>query len=294
MDVHEPVMPGEVLQYLEVHGDGVYVDCTTGLGGHSREIARRLSKGRLICLDRDPFSLEKAKLKLAEFGERIYFRQSRFSQLGQTLAELGIARVQGLLADLGVSRYQLTSPERGFSLSQDGPLNMLMEGSGEPTAAEVVNFLSENELADLIYRLGEERRSRKLARAIVRTRPHRTTLGLARAIEEAVPRTGKLHPATQTFMALRMYVNRELEELESLLEQAPGIVAGGGRMVTLTFHSLEDRMVKRSFQQLRREGRARLLTKHVVKPQREEVLRNAASRSAKLRALEMIGNAGKH
>jgi len=292
MDVHEPVMPAEVLRYLEVHGDGVYVDCTTGLGGHSREIARRLSKGKLICLDRDPFSLEKAKSRLEEFGERIYFRQSRFSQLSQTLAELGIATVQGLLADLGVSRYQLTSPERGFSLSQDGPLNMLMEGSGEPTAAEVVNFLSERELADLIYQFGEERRSRKLARAIVRTRPHRTTLGLARVIEEAVPRTGKLHPATQTFMALRMYVNRELEELESLLEQAPEIVAGGGRMVTLTFHSLEDRMVKRSFQQLAREGRARLLSKHVVKPQPEEVARNAASRSARLRALEMTAHAG--
>jgi len=208
------------------------------------------------------------------------------------LTELGIGKVQGLVADLGVSRYQLTSPERGFSLSQDGPLSMLMEPGEGPTAAEAVNLLSERELADLIYQLGEERRARKLVRAIVRTRPHRTTLGLARVIEEAAPRTGKLHPATQTFMALRMYVNRELEELQALLEQAPAMAAAGGRMVTLTFHSLEDRMVKRSFQQLAREGRARLLTKHVVKPQPEEVRRNAASRSAKLRALEWTGGAG--
>jgi 16S rRNA (cytosine1402-N4)-methyltransferase len=191
------------------------------------------------------------------------------------------------LADLGVSRYQLTEAERGFSISADGPLDMRMERSQELTAAEIVNTIAEKALADLIFGLGQERRARKIARAIVRARPIRSTLHLARVVEQVAPRTGRLHPATQTFMALRMAVNDEQAELDRLLEAAPRIVAGGGRIVVITFMSLEDRKVKQSFQALARQGRAVLLTKHVVRPSEEETRGNPPSRSAKLRAVEM-------
>ncbi len=195
--------------------------------------------------------------------------------------------MDGVLADLGVSRYQLSTAERGFSLMEDGPLDMRMDRSQGVTAEELVNYLPERDLADLIFQLGEERRSRRISRAIVRARPIRTTGHLARVIESAVPRTGRIHPATQTFMALRLKVNGELDELEELLRLVPGRLRSGGRFVVLTFMSTEDRIVKRAFQSLAREGRATILTKHVVKPAEEELLENPASRSAKLRALEM-------
>ena len=199
----------------------------------------------------------------------------------------GVGKVNGLLADLGVSRYQLTDAERGFSFMADGPLDMRMDRSQPATAADLVNFNSEKELADLLYRLGEERRSRGIARAIVRARPIHTTGRLARVVEEAVPRTGRLHPATQTFMALRLAVNGELEQLDELLRLAPELVSAGGRIVIITFMSLEDRRVKQSFQEWARQGRAVIVTKHVVKPREDEVRTNPPSRSAKLRAAEM-------
>ena len=174
--------------------------------------------------------------------------------------------MDGLLADLGVSRYQLTEGERGFSLMADGPLDMRMDRSQEQTAADIVNYESEKQLADLIFQLGEERRSRRIARAIVRARPIKTTGQLAKLIESAVPRTGKLHPATQTFMALRIAVNQENEELDALLDVIPRLVKPGGRAVLLTFMSLEDRKVKQSFQALAKEGRVNILTRHVVRP----------------------------
>jgi 16S rRNA (cytosine1402-N4)-methyltransferase len=240
-----------------------------------------------IACDRDAESLAMAEANTAQWAGRIRFRQARFSQLEAALTELGIAQVDGLVADLGVSRYQLTDAERGFSISADGPLDMRMERSQQPTAAEIVNTIAEKALADLIFGLGQERRARKIARAIVRARPIRSTLHLARVVEQAAPRTGRLHPATQTFMALRMAVNDEQAELDRLLESAPRIVAGGGRIVVITFMSLEDRKVKQSFQGLARQGRAILLTKHVVRPTEEETQRNPPSRSAKLRAVEM-------
>jgi 16S rRNA (cytosine1402-N4)-methyltransferase len=193
-----------------------------------------------------------------------------------------------VLADLGVSRYQLSSAERGFSLMEDGPLDMRMDRSQGVSAAELVNELPEKELADLIFKLGEERRSRRIARAIVRARPIPTTGRLAEVVERAVPRTGRIHPATQTFMALRLRVNNELEELDELLRLAPERLKPSGRFVVLTFMSTEDRRVKQRFQQLAREGKARILTKHVIRPARREILENAASRSAKLRALEWL------
>jgi 16S rRNA (cytosine1402-N4)-methyltransferase len=197
--------------------------------------------------------------------------------------------VDGLLADLGASYYQMTEPARGFGFSTDGPLDCRMDRSEGETAAELLNRLSETELANLIFRLGAEGRSRKLARAIVRARPIHGTRELARVIESVSPwsKRGRLHPATKTFMALRIAVNEELEELDALLEALPRLVSGGGRAVIISFHSDEDRRVKNAFRELARQGREELLTKKVVRPQEEEIRRNPPSRSAKLRAIEI-------
>jgi 16S rRNA (cytosine1402-N4)-methyltransferase len=280
-------MVGECLEYLAVRPDGVYLDATAGLGGHTAAIAERLRSGLVIANDRDTESLEMAKRNTAQWADCIRYHHGAFSELRPALAAFGIERVDGLLADLGVSRYQLMEPERGFSLMAEGPLDMRMDRSQGTTADELVNFAAEKELADLIYRFGEERRSRKISRAIVRARPIHTTARLARVIEEAVPRTSKLHPATQTFMALRMAVNDEQGELDRLLAIAPELVQSGGRIVILSFMSLEDRKVKQSLQALARAGRAVTLTKHVVRPAQEETKDNPPSRSAKLRAVEM-------
>ncbi|MGC9969011.1 MAG: 16S rRNA (cytosine(1402)-N(4))-methyltransferase RsmH [Bryobacteraceae bacterium] len=285
--MHYPVMLNEALEYLAVRPDGIFADATAGLGGHTAAIAQRLTTGLVIALDCDGESLELARRSTAAWAERIRYRQARFSELRSALASLGTEKIDGLVADLGVSRYQLTEPERGFSLTATGPLDMRMDRSQGMTAAGMANTTSERELADLLYHLGEERRARRIARAIVRARPIRDTLHLARVVEQAVPRTGRLHPATQTFMALRRAVNREAEELDALLRAAPELVASGGRIVVIAFMSLEDRQVKEAFRELARQGRARLLTKHVVRPGEEEVATNPASRSAKLRAVEM-------
>jgi 16S rRNA (cytosine1402-N4)-methyltransferase len=295
---HVPVMLRECLEYLAIRPDGIYLECTAGLGGHTRAIAERLTSGLLISCDRDAESLELARANTAAFADRIHFYQASFTELERTLRTEEVSQldkagtsplqVDGLLADLGVSRYQLTNAERGFSLMSDGELDMRMNRSQPQTAADLVNFEAEKELADLIYKLGEERRSRKIARAIVRARPITSTGHLAKVIEQAVPRTGKLHPATQTFMALRIAVNQEFEELQALLDSIPRLVKPGGRVVVLTFMSLEDRMVKRGFQEMARNGRIKILTRHVVPPAEEEIRSNPPSRSAKLRAVELL------
>ena len=285
--MHVPVMVGECLEYLAVRPDGIYLDVTAGLGGHTAAVAECLRSGLVIANDRDAESLEMAKRNTAQWADRIRYHHGSFSELRSALTAFGVERVDGLLADLGVSRYQLMEPERGFSLMADGPLDMRMDRSQGTTADELVNFAAEKELADLIYRFGEERRSRKISRAIVRARPIHTTARLARVIEEAVPRTSKLHPATQTFMALRMAVNDEQGELDRLLAIAPELVQSGGRIVILSFMSLEDRKVKQSLQALARAGRAVTLTKHVVRPAQEETRANPPSRNAKLRAVEL-------
>ena len=273
------------LEYLAIRPDGIFLDATAGLGGHTRAIAERLTTGLVLACDRDQESLERARENTVEYAARIRYHKVSFSQLGAVPAAEGISQVDGLLADLGVSRYQLT---RGFSLMADGPLDMRLDRSQAETAADLVNYESEQELADLIYRFGEERRSRKIARAIVRARPISTTGQLAKLIEQTAPRTGKIHPATQTFQALRMAVNHELEELQALLDWIPKLVKTGGRAVIITFHSLEDRMVKQSFQAMARAGQGVILTRHVVRPEEDEIRNNAPSRSAKLRAMEVI------
>ena len=285
--MHYSVLLNECMEYLAIRPDGIYIDATCGLGGHTRAIAGSLSSGFVLSSDRDADSLEMAKANTVDAADRIKFLHSPFSGLLKAAAAAGIPAADGLLADLGVSRYQLTDAERGFSLMTDGPVDMRMDRSQETTAGDLVNYSAEKALADLIYQNGEERRARQIARAIVRARPIRSTLHLAQVIENAAHRTGRLHPATLTFMALRLAVNDEADELDSLLEAAPKLVKSGGRIVIVSFMSLEDRRVKRSFQALVREGKATMLTKHVVRPSEWETNENPASRSAKLRALEM-------
>jgi 16S rRNA (cytosine1402-N4)-methyltransferase len=284
---HVPVLLRETLELLAVRPEGVYWDATAGLGGHTAAIAERLTTGLVIATDRDAESLELARRNTAAFPARIRFRKAAFSELRTTFAELGIAKVDGLLADLGCSRYQLLSPERGLSLSADGPLDGRMDRSTGPTVGDLVNTTSAKEIADSLHFFGEIRRARKIAASIVAARPIRGTLHLASVVAKAAPFTKRLHPATQTFMALRRWVNQEHQELVALLTGAPELVASGGRIVIISFMSLEDRLVKHSFRELEGQGRARLLTKRVIRPSEEEVSGNPASRSAKLRALEM-------
>ena len=282
----------ECLEYLAIRPDGVFLDATCGMGGHTGAIARELTSGFVIACDRDAESLELAEANIRmnqpDAAQHIRFHQVSFSMVGTALQAESVSQLDGFVADLGVSRFQLTEGARGFSLMADGPLDMRMDRSQGPTAGDFVNQGSEKELADLIYKLGEERRSRKIARAIVRARPVATTGQLAKLIENAVPRTGKLHPATQTFMALRIAVNQENEELEALLASLPKLVKPGGRVVILTFMSIEDRKVKHAFQALARGGQAKILTRHVVRPTDEEIRENPPSRSAKLRALQIL------
>jgi 16S rRNA (cytosine1402-N4)-methyltransferase len=273
--MHLPVMPEEVLSLLDVRSDGTYMDATAGLGGHTRLIAQRLTTGMVIANDRDPKSLEMARRNTQEWSDRIQFIHGPFDRLAEAVAAAG------------VSRYQLTAAERGFSFMADGPLDMRMDQTRGMTAADLVNHTDEKTLADLIYQLGEERRARNVARAIVRARPIRSTLHLADVVLRAVHRTGHLHPATKTFMALRMAVNDEPGELDRLLEIGPGLLKSGGRMVVISFMSIDDRKVKEKFRELAKRGAATLLTKHPLQPGDEEIARNPASRSAKLRGLVM-------
>jgi 16S rRNA (cytosine1402-N4)-methyltransferase len=279
----------ESLEYLAIRPEGIYLDATAGLGGHTGAIARLLTTGKVLSCDRDPESLKFARHNTLDVSQRIQFFHSRFSSLDQTVEHAGFGKVDGLLADLGVSRFQLTDAARGFSFMTEGPLDMRMDQTRGESADDLVNQSAEKALADWIYQIGEERRARKIARAIVRSRPIRSTLHLAGVVERAVHRTGPIHPATRTFMALRILVNREQEELDSLLEIAPGLIRSGGRLVVISFMSSEDRKVKEMFRSLAKEGVGIILTKRPLAPSEEEVRRNPPSRSAKLRAMEISG-----
>jgi 16S rRNA (cytosine1402-N4)-methyltransferase len=292
---HVPVLLEESLKYLNVRPGGTIVDATLGLGGHSSEIAKRLgARGRLICFDRDPEAMAKAKVRLeevaAELGSEmpeVVFEPRAFSEAADAIEP---GSIDGLLADFGVSSLQLDEAHRGFSFRSDGPLDMRMDTRSGETAEQVVNQEDENELADLIYEFGEERRSRRIARAIVRARPISTTAELAQVISAAAPsmKGDKIHPATRTFQALRIRVNNELGEIESLLKSAPSLLKPGGRLVLISFHSLEDRRVKDSFRELHRDKTFEVLTKKPVVAEEQEQLRNPRSRSAKLRAAEKL------
>jgi 16S rRNA (cytosine1402-N4)-methyltransferase len=304
---HVPVLLKEAIDFLNVRRGGTYIDATVGLGGHSYEIAKRLgAPGHLIGLDKDPAALEKAGIRLSAPGSqqdasgaerpepeadwpRIELRHASFA----SLAEARGLKADGLLADIGVSSLQLDDAARGFSFQADGPLDMRMDPQNERTAEQVVNHLDERELADVIYEFGEERRSRRIARAIVRSRPIRSTAHLAEVVSAAARPMNqaerRIHPATRTFQALRIFVNRELDDLKALLEAAPRLLKPGGRVVIISFHSLEDRIVKDAF----REGGTkdkhfRVLTKKPVTASELESDRNPRARSAKLRAAERV------
>ena len=298
---HTPVMLQEVLEWLRIRPDGIYVDATLGAGGHSEAIAERLVLGRLISLDRDEQALRIARQRLTRFASRVSCVLSPFSRIAEAVHELGIPKVDGVLADLGVSSMQLDQPERGFSFRQAGPLNMRM-GVSAPwlslrasedqglTADEIVNRWPEKELADLLYREADEHDSRRIARAIVRARPIRDTAHLATVVAGSRAQWGRqrLHPATKTFLALRIAVNREMEELGQFLSRVPATLNPEGRCVLLTYHSREDRIVKEAFRDAARQGTLKILTKHVVRPSEEERRMNARSRSAKLRCAERV------
>jgi 16S rRNA (cytosine1402-N4)-methyltransferase len=292
---HVPVLLETAIDYLAVRRGGTYVDCTLGFAGHATAIARLLGpQGHLIGFDRDPETLELARGRLealaAELGEAMptcTLHHAEFSRIAEFVT-LGVA--DGILADFGTSSMHLDQAHRGFSFQADGPLDMRMNPQEGVTAEQVVNQADENDLANLIYELGEERRSRRIARAIVRARPIHTTAQLATVVKAAAPamKGDRIHPATRTFQALRIHVNAELDEIKTLLVSAPRLLKPQGRLVVISFHSLEDRLAKDAFREAKDAGIYNVLTRKPATASEEEIERNPRSRSAKLRAAEKI------
>ncbi len=281
--VHIPVLSREVIEGLAIHPGGHYLDATVGGGGHSRLILTAAPDVLLTALDQDEQAIAAAQQTLAEFGDRVHVYHTNFANYNP-----GELRFDGILADLGVSSAQFDIPERGFSFRLEAPLDMRMDQTQELTAADIVNHWEENKLATIFYTYGEERLSRRIARRIVEQRPFTTTTQLAEAIAYSVPkayRYGRIHPATRVFQALRIAVNRELEVLETFLSQAPDWLKPGGRIAIISFHSLEDRIVKHA---LKESPWLKVLTKKPILPQEDEIETNARSRSAKLRIAEKL------
>ena len=294
MPVHQPVMTREALAYLAPEKGGVFVDCTVGLGGHAKAILEA-GATRLIGLDRDPAALAIAGQTLAAWRDRVDLVHSDYRLIESVLDERGIGRIDGALADLGMSSLQIESEGRGFSFQREDPLDMRMDTTSGPTAADLLSEAPESEIADAIFRYGEERFSRRIARSIVESRhtaPIRTTTELAALVRRAIPRRGfsRIDPATRTFQALRIWVNRELDGLDEFLAAVARRLRTGARMVVMTFHSLEDRIVTHTMRALAQQEDAaiRVLTKKPVIPQPDEIQRNPRARSAKLRAAERI------
>ena len=292
MVIHEPVMVAEVLAHLEPARGGLFVDCTVGLGGHARALLEA-GASRLIGLDRDGEALRMARESLAPYGDRVELVHSDYRALPQVLDAREIARARGVLADLGVSSMQLDAPGRGFSFRRDEPLDMRMDTSTGPTAAEAVAAADEQQLADVIYEFGEERHARRVARAIVAARreaPIDTTGRLADVVRRAIPRKGfsRIDPATRTFQAIRIWVNHELTGLDAFLGAAVARLDRGGRLVVITFHSLEDRIVKHTLRALQSAGLVTVRTRRPLVPAQAEIDRNPRARSAKLRSAERV------
>lgn len=300
--VHIPVLAGPVVEWLAPTAPGLLVDATLGLGGHSRDLLEAAQGFQLLGVDRDPEAVAEARRRLEPYGSRVTIVNESFDRLPQILSERNLPAPVAILADLGCSSLQLDSPDRGFSFSANGPLDMRM-GSDGATAAELVNTADEEDLVSLFWRYGEERRSRAVARAIVRQRPLDSTDELRRLIERVVPRgkKSKIHPATRVFQALRIAVNDELGQLERLIEPAVRSLRPGGRMAVISFHSLEDRIVKHSFARLQGkctcppdfpecrcdpEELLRVLTRSPIRPEKDEVRDNPRSRSARMRVIE--------
>ena len=292
---HVPVMTAEVLEYLRPERGGLFVDCTVGLGGHARALLQA-GASRIIGLDRDRNALALARETLAPWADQVDLVHADYRALDEVLDARSIARIDGALADLGVSSMQFDAPGRGFSFQRDEPLDMRMDQSAGDTAADLIARAPERELADAIFAYGEERFSRRIARAIVEARaesPVSTTGRLASIVRRAIPRRGptRIDPATRTFQALRIWVNRELEGLDRFLEVASRRLRAAARLVVITFHSLEDRIVKHTFRALERSGDSavKVLTKKPIVPADGEVQQNPRSRSAKLRVAERVG-----
>ncbi len=281
-------MLGEVLEWLSIRPEGTYLDATTGTGGHLLEIARRLTTGRVYGIDRDPQALAIAQERVSDLKDKVTLVKASFSEIGEVARQQQMPPLDGVLADLGVSTLELDTPERGFSFRYAAPLDMRMDPEQALTADEIVNHWPERELADLLYQKAEERDSRRIAKAIVRARPIRDTAHLATSVAGARKARGRqrLHPATKTFLALRIAVNREEEELEQFLSRAPATISPGGRWVMLSYHSLEDRQVKHAFQRLAREGQFEVLTKKIIEPTLDEIRENPRARSAKMRVAQ--------
>jgi 16S rRNA (cytosine1402-N4)-methyltransferase len=300
---HEPVLLAETVALLEPSRGGLFVDCTVGLGGHARALLEA-GAGRILGLDRDPEALKTAAASLAAWGDRVELVHSDYRELGAILAARGHSGIGGgALADLGVSSMQFDAAGRGFSFRRDEPLDMRMDQSQGPTVADLLRDVDEEELANVIYQYGEERLSRRIAHGIADARragPIATTGQLAQIVRRAYPRKGyhRIDPATRTFQALRIWVNRELEGLDTFLTQTVGRLLGGARLAVITFHSLEDRIVKHTFRALAAEmperelsegqGSLRILTRKPTIPSDEEVARNPRARSAKLRVIERL------
>jgi 16S rRNA (cytosine1402-N4)-methyltransferase len=295
-EFHVPVLLKEAIDFLRVRAGGTYVDCTLGLAGHAEGIVKLLGpQGHLIGFDRDPDALELARARLARVCSELGSEAPQVTLVDQAFSSIAghvkPASVDGLLADFGVSSLQFDEAHRGFSFQAEGPLDMRMDTREGPTAEQVVNEANERELADLIYEYGEERRSRRIARAIVRGRPVTSTLQLAKIVTSAVPamRQERIHPATRTFQAIRIYVNRELDEIKALFEAAPRLLKPSARLAVISFHSLEDRIAKDSLREGAQQGIWEILTRKPVTAGEDEIERNPRSRSAKLRAAERQG-----
>jgi 16S rRNA (cytosine1402-N4)-methyltransferase len=303
--MHASVLYQEIIHALRPRNKGLYVDGTLGAGGHAQGILETSEPtGQLLGLDLDPQALKLAQRRLADFGERAILIQASYLTLQEQLAALEWQYIDGMVLDLGLSSMQLDTPERGFSFRLDGPLDMRFGPDIEVRAADIVNTWPEKELADLIYRYGEERRSRAIAKAIVKARPIGTTQKLADIVAAVVPKgRSRVHPATRTFQALRIATNSELDAVEQILPQAISVLAPGGRLAVIAFHSLEDRLVKTYFRQESRdcicppeipicicEHRAsiELITRKPIRPQQDEVARNPRARSARLRVAEKL------
>ena len=301
---HQPVLYHEIIHALRPINKGFYVDGTLGAGGHARGILEACAPdGRLLGLDVDPQALALARETLAPYGERARLMQASYDSLTERLSEIRWDSVDGILLDLGLSSMQLDTPERGFSFQQDAPLDMRFDPDSPTTAADLVNNLPQDELADLIYRYGEERASRRIAHAILKARPLQTTRQLATVIEAVIPRKGHIHPATQTFQALRIAVNQELERVENVLPQAVAALKSGGRLAIISFHSLEDRIVKEYFRseskdlvnppyeriyETEKKATLKEINRKVITPGEAEIAANPRARSAKLRIAEKL------
>ena len=301
---HQPVLYHEIILALQPKNKGQYVDGTLGAGGHAHGILEACAPdGCLLGLDVDPQALALARETLAPYGERVRLVRASYDSLAEILQEIGWDQVDGILLDLGLSSMQLDTPERGFSFQQDAPLDMRFDPASPTTAADLVNALPQDELADLIFRYGEERASRRIAQAIVKARPLQTTRQLASVIESVIPRRGRVHPATRTFQALRIAVNQELERVENVLPQATAALKSGGRLAVISFHSLEDRIVKEYFRseskdlvnppyeriyEVEKIATLKEINRKVIIPGEAEITANPRARSAKLRVVEKL------